>query len=107
MSKPEWGAKRTCSKCNTRFYDMLRQPITCPKCASVFEAENFTKKRRGRPSVPETKAPPLPAEIDESLDLELAEELSTLNESDEVLEDTSDFGEDEKVVGIEKPSEEV
>ena len=39
-------------------------------------------------------------------DLALAEVLEPLLESDDVLEDTSDFGEDEAVVGIETPSDE-
>ncbi len=106
MSKPEWGVKRICPSCNARFYDMRRQPISCPKCATLFDPDAFIKKRRGRPpSSPEAKPLPLPSELDETLDLELAEELVPLEDSDDVLEDTSDFGEDEDVVGIETPSD--
>ena len=32
MPKAERGAKRTCPLCGTKFYDMQRQPPTCPKC---------------------------------------------------------------------------
>ena len=106
MSKPEWGAKRICPSCGARFYDMRRQPITCPKCATAFDPDAFVKKRRGRPPASETKPLPLPAELDETLDLELVEELAPLDESEGVLEDTSDFGEDEDVVSIETPSDE-
>lgn len=104
MSKPEWGTKRICPNCNARFYDMHHQPITCPSCESVFDPEALVKKRRGRPPASEAnKALPLAPDLVEVIDLELAEELVPLDESDDVLEDTSDFGEDE-VVGIETPS---
>ena len=36
MVKPELGAKRQCLSCATKFYDLNRDPILCPKCAAVF-----------------------------------------------------------------------
>nr|WP_202899649.1 FYDLN acid domain-containing protein [Kordiimonas gwangyangensis] len=27
MAKPEWGTKRTCPKCGTRFYDLARTTL--------------------------------------------------------------------------------
>jgi uncharacterized protein (TIGR02300 family) len=106
MSKPEWGCKRICPNCNARFYDMRRQPIVCPKCSTTFDPEALIKKRRGRPPATETKPAVLSPELDDSLDLDLAEEIEPLHESDDVLEDTSDFGEDEGVIGIDTPSTE-
>jgi len=101
MSKPEWGQKRICPNCTARFYDLRRQPIVCPKCASTFDPESLVKKRRGRPPATETKAVAIPPGLEETLDLDLVEDLVPLDVSDDVLEDTSDFGEDEDV-GIEK-----
>ncbi len=106
MSKPEWGTKRICSSCNARFYDMRRQPIVCPKCSTTFDPDVLIKKRRGRPPASETKPVPIPGELEEAIDLELEEDLSPLDENEGLLEDTSDFGEDEDVVGIETPSDE-
>lgn len=37
MAKPELGLKRQCLHCGTRFYDLNRDPILCPKCGEVFE----------------------------------------------------------------------
>ena len=37
MKKAEWGAKRLCPKCATRFYDLGQDPATCPSCDNVFE----------------------------------------------------------------------
>jgi uncharacterized protein (TIGR02300 family) len=38
-TKAERGAKRTCQnpECGSRFYDLNRDPITCPICGSAFE----------------------------------------------------------------------
>jgi uncharacterized protein (TIGR02300 family) len=36
VSKPELGVKRLCANCSAKFYDLHRDPIVCPKCASVF-----------------------------------------------------------------------
>lgn len=105
MTKPEWGVKRICPSCTTRFYDMCHQPITCPKCTNVFDPESLIKKRRGRPPIAEAKPLPAPKGLEDDLNLELEEELEPLTESDDVLEDTSDFGEDAEVVPIETPSD--
>lgn len=100
MSKPEWGTKRICQNCSTRFYDLQRQPIICPKCENPFDPDMLIKKRRGRPPLSEAKAIPVPAELEVELDLDLEEDLTPLSESDDLLEDTSDFGEDENVVPV-------
>jgi len=38
------GQKRNCLECGTKFYDFERSPITCPKCFSEFEPEDFEPK---------------------------------------------------------------
>ena len=30
------GTKRTCQSCSNRFYDLNRDPITCPVCGAAF-----------------------------------------------------------------------
>jgi len=37
VAKPELGTKRLCSGCGAKFYDLNKDPITCPKCGTVFE----------------------------------------------------------------------
>ena len=39
MSKAARGAKRTCSGCEKKFYDLNRDPIVCPLCGTIFEIE--------------------------------------------------------------------
>ncbi len=36
MAKPELGAKHQCQNCATKFFDLNRDPILCPKCGTVF-----------------------------------------------------------------------
>lgn len=36
MAKPELGGKRQCQSCSTKFFDMNKDPILCPKCGTVF-----------------------------------------------------------------------
>jgi uncharacterized protein (TIGR02300 family) len=37
VAKPELGGKRQCQNCGAKFFDLNRNPITCPKCGAVFQ----------------------------------------------------------------------
>jgi uncharacterized protein (TIGR02300 family) len=37
VAKPDLGTKRLCASCGAKFYDLGKDPITCPKCGTVFE----------------------------------------------------------------------
>jgi uncharacterized protein (TIGR02300 family) len=50
MSKPELGTKRLCARCSTKFYDLNRAPIACPKCGTVFEAVQVSSRWRTEPA---------------------------------------------------------
>ncbi len=107
VAKPEWGSKRICPSCGARYYDLLREPVICPKCATPFDAEAFLRSRRTRPAPPvekelepvgadeidaevETEEAEAAEEEEEAVPLEEAEE-----EDEELLEDASELGEDE------------
>lgn len=49
MPKPEWGVKRICQSCNTRFYDLTRDPILCPSCGATFDVVALAKPKRMKP----------------------------------------------------------
>jgi uncharacterized protein (TIGR02300 family) len=36
VTKLELGMKRRCNSCNTKFFDLNKDPIVCPKCLAVF-----------------------------------------------------------------------
>jgi uncharacterized protein (TIGR02300 family) len=50
MVKPEWGTKRSCPKCNTRFYDLGKDnPVTCVECGSSWEPDPILKSKQPLP----------------------------------------------------------
>ena len=47
MVKPEWGTKRTCPKCSTRFYDLGNDdPVHCINCGTDFVPEPVLKSKQ-------------------------------------------------------------
>ena len=109
VAKPEWGTKRICPSCGTRYYDLLREPVICPKCSTPYDPEAFLKSRRARPAAPVEREIE-PVEVEEELDADIEteeadvaeeEEEETVpleeaeEEDEELLEDASDLGEDE------------
>jgi uncharacterized protein (TIGR02300 family) len=42
MSRPELGLKRLCGGCAAKFYDLMKNPIACPKCGTIFEVYSAT-----------------------------------------------------------------
>lgn len=36
-NKADRGTKRTCQECEARFYDLNKDPITCPMCGVIFK----------------------------------------------------------------------
>jgi uncharacterized protein (TIGR02300 family) len=38
VAKPDLGNKRQCQNCGTKFFDLNKSPILCPKCGTQFEA---------------------------------------------------------------------
>ncbi len=124
MAKPEWGAKRTCHNCGAQFYDLCRDPIVCPVCSTVYDAERQPRARRGgavlkdestsRPKVSKMAvAGAAAADVLDAADADSDEDnleeseadgdgdnLEDLNnEGQELIEDTSDLGEDGDDIG--------
>jgi uncharacterized protein (TIGR02300 family) len=107
LAKLEWGTKRICPSCGTRYYDLMRDPVVCPKCSTPFDPEAFLKARRSRPVAPvEKELEPVGAEdIDADLETDEVETVEeeeedvpldeTEEEDEELIEDASELGEDE------------
>jgi len=110
VAKPEWGTKRICPSCGTRYYDLMHDPVVCPKCSTPFDPEAFLKARRARPAAPvEKELEPVSAEeVDPDLETEEVETAEdeeeeegavpleeAEEEEEELIEDASELGEDE------------
>jgi len=84
VAKPEWGTKRICPNCGTRYYDMRKDPPTCPSCGTVFDPEALLRSRRSRPiPVDDTKKVAAKAPDDDAIGIDTEEEERT-----EEMEDT-------------------
>ena len=50
MVNPEWGTKRSCPKCSTRFYDLGKDnPVTCISCGNAWMPEPVLKSKQPLP----------------------------------------------------------
>jgi uncharacterized protein (TIGR02300 family) len=100
MIKPEWGTKRSCPKCATRFYDLGKDdPVTCIECGSTWEPEPILKSKQPLPfdaPKPEAKKDEDLSGDDETLDIGEDEEPSP--------DDEVDLGGDDDL-GVEAPNE--
>lgn len=72
MPKEEWGTKRLCPHCATRFYDLRANPMTCPACGNTFTLESLTDSR-GKTLVTEKTA---------------------VRDDDDLVDDEDDLGDD-------------
>jgi uncharacterized protein (TIGR02300 family) len=96
VARPELGTKRQCMNCGAKFYDLSRDPIVCPKCATVFQAAAPTRV------APPAAARARPAAVEEEPEVEAAgPELVSLEEveaseaeKDPVIEDDIEVAED-------------
>ena len=105
MAKTEWGLKRICPHCSTRYYDMKKKPPVCPKCGATFDPEALMKSRRGRITAEEKarKAAAVPEVLDGIPVVDGDEP------EDAVIEDADELGEDdvdvEEVIEVEAPED--
>ncbi len=61
MPNEEWGVKRLCPQCATRFYDLKNDPMTCPSCDAEYDLaailgggkSNIAKEKKEEPVVEE------------------------------------------------------
>ena len=109
MVKAELGTKRTCPSCGSKFYDLLKSPIICPKCGvSFIAAALLPSKGDGPQSVakPVREAPQPKPEPEEVSDVELVS-LEEVEEGGDQEDETAaiadvDLGEEEETAETEE-----
>ena len=102
MVNPEWGTKRTCPKCATRFYDLGKDdPVTCIACGINWHPEPVLKSKQPLPF--EAAKPEVEVEVEkEDADLAADElEIDVDEEAEENPDDEVDLGGDDDI-GIAK-----
>jgi uncharacterized protein (TIGR02300 family) len=102
VSKPEWGTKRICQQCATRFYDMKKKPPICPKCGASIELESPKAKRaraaaeeKARRTIPTPEIDEIPIENDGAEDT-MIEDVDELGEDDLDMDDVVERKEDDQ-----------
>ena len=92
--KAELGTKRTCPSCAARFYDLMKNPIVCPKCNANFVAASVLPSKGEMPAM----APaPKPRVVEVAVDVEVADvELISLEDAE-----APDVADDDETAGIE------
>jgi uncharacterized protein (TIGR02300 family) len=93
MVKPEWGTKRTCPKCGTRFYDLTKEdPVVCISCGNQWTPESILKSKQPLPF-----DAPKKDEAKDDVDLEVADiDLDVVDEDAEKSpDDEVDLGGDD------------
>ena len=102
--KPEWGIKRICPNCGTRYYDFRKEPATCPACGTEYDPEALLKSRRARPGMVEevrkgsSKAEAPAADFEEvgpaEEDTDLVPDDAVEDDGAPLIEDAGELGED-------------
>ena len=102
MVKPEWGTKRTCPKCSTRFYDLGNdEPVHCIECGTEWIPEPVLKSKQPLPfEAVEVKQKEAPTDQD----LE-AEDLAIDEEEEPSADEEVDLDTGDDDLGVERAAE--
>lgn len=98
MAKPEWGKKRSCPSCGSKFYDLRKDPIVCPSCGEQIDPDAGGKaSKRSRSQAKDTSkarkpAAAAPAAADEKALDDPAEELEVSDDYEAAEGDDADYG---------------
>jgi uncharacterized protein (TIGR02300 family) len=107
MPKDEWGVKRICPTCSTRFYDLQHDPMTCPNCGASFTIDSLTAVKT-KP-VRQEKAKPEPVDIEDltEIDTDDGEVIESDDDlDDEILEDEEDNVDLDEIADVASDEEE-
>ena len=93
--KPEWGTKRVCPKCGTRFYDLEKDnPVTCIECGTAWEPDPVLKSKQPLPFDAPKKEGPEPKTVDSDLS---DDDLDIDEDAEENPDDDVDLGGDDDI----------
>jgi uncharacterized protein (TIGR02300 family) len=107
VAKPELGNKHHCQNCGTRFFDLNKSPVVCPKCGTVSQALPLSRAAHSAAAdEDETEAAPVPelvsleeadageekavAAVDDDVEIEPADD-PFLEEEEEDNDDVGDL----------------
>ena len=92
MAKPEWGRKRICPSCGTKYYDFKNSPIICPSCGAEFDPDLYLRSRKGKS---------LSTKVSTDETSKISEDISDIDEI-EIDSDNEVVSDDEPLIDISK-----
>ncbi|MBK5944985.1 TIGR02300 family protein [Rhodobacter veldkampii DSM 11550] len=91
MPKEEWGVKRLCPHCASRFYDLTKDPMTCPVCNNTFTADSLSAGRGRTMIADKASVREREVDVDDLADEEdLDADTGDVDLDDDLLEDDED-----------------
>jgi hypothetical protein len=90
MPEEHWGVKRTCPKCEVRFYDLKKDPMVCPICDHTFSLESLLENFKKPPKEVGSKKTPAASVPDEVSDIEGDDIPDIEEDDDDIILDDSD-----------------
>lgn len=102
LVKAEWGTKRACPKCNTRFYDLGNdEPVTCINCGHAWAPEPILKSKQ---TTPFEQAKPI-GEVDADGKVVVVDDDLDIDADDDAETPDVDLGDDDDDIGVVKTSD--
>ncbi len=104
MAKPEWGKKRICLACNTKYYDFNKSPIICPSCGIEFDPDIYLKSRKGKnlsTKVVSEKKQNMSEDISNIDDIETDTDDEVVSDDDPLLDINTENQDGEAEAGVE------
>lgn len=90
------GKKRHCLACDTKYYDLNRTPVICPKCKTPDGLTKVKKSAVAKPAPEEDEDVDDVNDLDDDVDNDIDLDDDVDSDIDEdILEDASDLGEDD------------
>ncbi len=89
MTKAALGSKCICVYCTTKFYDLNKRPVTCPKCHKSFDPDTL-KNSSDKQSTDKTDTAPEDTKKEEVSKADIEDNHEDLDPNMESLEDAED-----------------
>ncbi|MER5170889.1 TIGR02300 family protein [Thioclava sp. GXIMD2076] len=90
MPKEEWGVKRLCPHCQSRFYDLNRDPMICPVCSNSLTLESVSNGRGQVLVADKTSNKQTDLEVDDLGDDDLDDDAGDVDLDDDLLDEDDD-----------------
>lgn len=93
--KKDFGIKRVCGNCKTKFYDFFKDPIICPNCSTEYSLD-FLFKKRSKIEINDIDHDLDEIEVDQDISEDIATDIDTDNDfsSEEIVYTVKEDGEE-------------